>query len=91
MCLLEIKAKAFKTMTYVIKKVSKEYNLNAPIHNGKSSVITFLNSWPDNKLLQKKQIDLQNKKKKSSQKKITRFRVLAFKQLLNMTQAKRRP
>jgi hypothetical protein len=33
--------------------------------------------WPDNKLLRKKQIDLQNKKKKSSQKKITGFQVLS--------------
>jgi hypothetical protein len=33
--------------------------------------------FPDNRLLQKKQIDLQNKKKKSSQKKITGFQVLS--------------
>jgi hypothetical protein len=32
--------------------------------------------WPDNKLLQKKQIDLQNKKRKSNQKKITGFQFL---------------
>lgn len=31
----------------------------------------------DNRLLQKKQIDLQNKKKKSNQKKITGFQVLS--------------
>lgn len=33
--------------------------------------------WTDNRLLQKKQIDLQNKKKKSNQKKITGFQVLS--------------
>ncbi|ONM15530.1 Transducin/WD40 repeat-like superfamily protein [Zea mays] len=41
-----------------------------------SCLKTFSHSDYDNKLLQKKQIDLQNKKKKSSQKKITGFQFL---------------
>jgi WD40 repeat protein len=41
----------------------------------------------DNRLLQKKQIDLQNKKKKSSQKKITGFQVLSRNKFVYTLQA----
>jgi hypothetical protein len=45
--------------------------------------LTSLLLWPDNKLFRKKQIDLQNKKKKSNQKKITGFQVFDSNKFLN--------